>query len=123
MVKKLLSLLKSSNLTIGIILKMEGHESIPLTSPVELMQKIDEYNPDLIMLDIEMPRMDGYQLLASLRALPAYRNLPVVMISSRSSEKHRQKAFDLGATDYLVKPYQEDQVISLIKHLVKEVTQ
>ena len=108
---------------IGIILKMEGHESIPLTSPVELMQKIDEYNPDLIMLDIEMPRMDGYQLLASLRALPAYRNLPVVMISSRSSEKHRQKAFDLGATDYLVKPYQEDQVISLIKHLVKEVTQ
>ena len=67
-----------------------------------------------------MPRMDGYQLLTSLRTLPAFRNLPVVIVSSRSSEKHRQKAFDLGATDYLVKPYQEEQVIALIRRLVNE---
>ncbi len=79
--------------------------------------------PDLIMLDIEMPRMDGYQLLASLRALPVFRNLPIVIVSSRSSDKHRQKAFDLGATEYLVKPYQDDQVIALIRRLVKESLQ
>lgn len=79
-----------------------------------------ETPPDLILLDIEMPRMDGYQFLGSVRSLPAYRNLPVVIVSSRSSEKHRQKAFDLGATEYLVKPYQEDNVISLICRLVQE---
>jgi chemosensory pili system protein ChpA (sensor histidine kinase/response regulator) len=79
-----------------------------------------ETPPDLILLDIEMPRMDGYQFLGSVRSLPAYRNLPVVIVSSRSSEKHRQKAFDLGATEYLVKPYQEDNVITLIRRLVRE---
>ena len=79
-----------------------------------------ETPPDLILLDIEMPRMDGYQFLASVRSLPAYRNLPVVVVSSRSSEKHRQKAFDLGATEYLVKPYQEDNMITLIRRLVGE---
>ena len=106
------------------LVKSMGWEAIQAKDGLDALEKLQAgENPDLIMLDIEMPRMDGYQLLASLRALPAYRNLPVVMISSRSSEKHRQKAFDLGATDYLVKPYQEDQVISLIKHLVKEVTQ
>jgi chemosensory pili system protein ChpA (sensor histidine kinase/response regulator) len=82
-----------------------------------------ELPPDLILLDIEMPRMDGYQFLSSVRALPAYRNLPVVIVSSRSSEKHRQKAFDLGATEYLVKPYQEDNVITLIRRLVRESRQ
>jgi chemosensory pili system protein ChpA (sensor histidine kinase/response regulator) len=79
-----------------------------------------ETPPDLILLDIEMPRMDGYQFLGAVRSLPAYRTLPVVIVSSRSSEKHRQKAFDLGATEYLVKPYQEDNVITLIRRLVKE---
>jgi CheY-like chemotaxis protein len=82
-----------------------------------------ELPPDLILLDIEMPRMDGYQFLSSVRSLPAYRNLPVVIVSSRSSEKHRQKAFDLGATEYLVKPYQEDNVITLIRRLVRESRQ
>ena len=82
-----------------------------------------ERPPDLILLDIEMPRMDGYQFLSSIRALPAYRNLPVVIVSSRSSEKHRQKAYDLGATEYLVKPYQEDNVVTLIRRLVRESRQ
>ena len=82
-----------------------------------------EATPDLILLDIEMPRMDGYQFLSSIRAVPAYRHLPVVIVSSRSSEKHRQKAFDLGATEYLLKPYQEDNVIALIRRLVKESQQ
>ncbi len=83
----------------------------------------NELPPDLILLDIEMPRMDGYQFLSSVRSLPAYRNLPVVIVSSRSSEKHRQKAFDLGATEYLVKPYQEDNVVTLIRRLVRESQQ
>jgi chemosensory pili system protein ChpA (sensor histidine kinase/response regulator) len=82
-----------------------------------------ETRPDLMMLDIEMPRMDGYQLLSSLRSLAAFRHLPVVIVSSRSSEKHRQKAFDLGATEYLVKPYQEEQVVTLIRRLVQEAQQ
>ncbi len=106
------------------LVKSMGWEPVQAKDGLDALEKLQAgENPDLIMLDIEMPRMDGYQLLSSLRALPAYRHLPVVMISSRSSEKHRQKAFDLGATEYLVKPYQEDQVINLINHLLQEVNQ
>ncbi|MFN7945953.1 MAG: Hpt domain-containing protein [Blastocatellia bacterium] len=73
--------------------------------------------PDLILLDIEMPRMDGYQLLAAVREQPALCHLPVVMVTSRASARHRQKALDLGATDYLVKPWQDDVLISVVRRV------
>lgn len=73
--------------------------------------------PDLMLLDIEMPRMDGYQLLAAVREQPALCHLPVVMVTSRASARHRQKALELGATDYLVKPWQDDVLISLVRRI------
>ena len=104
------------------LIKSVGWNPVQAKDGLDALDKLQsgEIMPDMMMLDIEMPRMDGYQLLTSLRTLPAFRNLPVVIVSSRSSEKHRQKAFDLGATDYLVKPYQEEQVIALIRRLVNE---
>ena len=76
--------------------------------------------PDAILLDIEMPRMDGYELTAALRSLEAFRNTPIVMLTSRAGEKHRAKAFELGVTDYLVKPYQEDTLLTVIRRVVRE---
>jgi chemosensory pili system protein ChpA (sensor histidine kinase/response regulator) len=73
--------------------------------------------PDLILLDIEMPRMDGFELLATLRGQEAYRQIPVVMVTSRAGEKHRRKALDLGATGYVVKPYQDEALLRLIREL------
>jgi chemosensory pili system protein ChpA (sensor histidine kinase/response regulator) len=76
--------------------------------------------PDAFLLDIEMPRMDGYELLSFLRSQDAYRQTPVIMVTSRAGEKHRTKALDLGATGYLVKPYQDDALIKLIRDLVNQ---
>jgi chemosensory pili system protein ChpA (sensor histidine kinase/response regulator) len=76
--------------------------------------------PDVILLDIEMPRMDGYELTAALRAQETYKTLPIVMLTSRAGEKHRRRAFELGATDYLVKPYQEDTLLTVMKRVVRE---
>jgi len=76
--------------------------------------------PDVVLLDIEMPRMDGYELLATLRARDAYKQLPVVMLTSRAGEKHRRKAFDLGATDYLAKPYEEETLLAVIRRVIRE---
>jgi chemosensory pili system protein ChpA (sensor histidine kinase/response regulator) len=70
--------------------------------------------PDLFLLDIEMPRMDGYELLSRLRKQPAHEQTPVIMVTSRSREKHRSKAMALGATAFLGKPYQEDALLQLI---------
>jgi chemosensory pili system protein ChpA (sensor histidine kinase/response regulator) len=75
--------------------------------------------PDLILLDIEMPRMDGFEFLATIRGQKGFATLPIVMLTSRGGEKHRDKAQSLGATDYLVKPFQEDTLIERVGRLVQ----
>ena len=84
---------------------------------IEKLQAIDRA-PDLFLLDIEMPRMDGYELLTSLRSRAEHRDTPVVMVTSRAGDKHRQKALRLGATDYVVKPYQDHELLALIRRLL-----
>jgi len=76
--------------------------------------------PDVVLLDLEMPRMDGYELTATLRNSREYRDLPIVILTSRAGEKHRQKAFSLGATEYLVKPYQDEVLLEVVQRVVRE---
>ncbi len=84
---------------------------------LEIMQR-SARPPDLILLDIEMPRMDGYELMAALKGQEAYRNVPIVILTSRAGEKHRRKALDLGASEYVVKPYQDEALLGLIRRLI-----
>ncbi len=86
---------------------------------LELMQHSAQ-PPDLILVDIEMPRMDGYELMATLRAQEAYRNIPLVILTSRAGEKHHRKALELGASEYIVKPYQDQTLLNIIRQLVRE---
>ena len=76
-----------------------------------------ETPPDIILLDMEMPRMDGYELLTALRGQPQWADIPVVMITSRAGDKHRRKAMELGASDYLIKPYQDEILCATIRRL------
>lgn len=82
--------------------------------------EIAERLPDVLLLDVEMPRMDGYELTAALRASARLRHLPIVMLTSRAGEKHRQRAFELGADQYLVKPFEP---AGLMAALAKAVAQ
>jgi CheY-like chemotaxis protein len=86
---------------------------------LELVQRSAQ-PPDLILVDIEMPRMDGYELITTLKGQEAYRNIPLVILTSRAGEKHRRKAQELGASDYIVKPYQDETLLNIIRHLVRE---
>ncbi|MGL4465606.1 MAG: hybrid sensor histidine kinase/response regulator, partial [Planctomycetia bacterium] len=78
--------------------------------------------PDIVLLDVEMPRMDGYELLGTLRSQEAYRRLPVVMITSRAGAKHRNQALALGADDYMVKPYQDQDLLATIRRHTRAST-
>ena len=86
---------------------------------LEILQR-SARRPDVVLLDIEMPRMDGYELTSTLRGQDVYRDLPIIILTSRAGEKHRKKAFDLGVTDYLVKPYQEETLLSVVRRVVRE---
>jgi chemosensory pili system protein ChpA (sensor histidine kinase/response regulator) len=81
---------------------------------LDLIQGLAEL-PDVILTDVEMPRMDGYELLASLNRQENLRKIPVVMITSRAGDKHRQKAYELGVSEYLTKPY-EDSILTETIH-------
>lgn len=76
--------------------------------------------PDLVLVDIEMPRMDGYEFISTLRKQDDYKDLPMIVLTSRAGQKHRERAFDVGATEYLVKPYQDDVLLSLIRRLADQ---
>jgi len=75
--------------------------------------------PDVILLDIEMPRMDGYEVAAHVRNDPRLKDVPIIMVTSRVGEKHRARAIELGVDDYLGKPYQEAQLLDAIAPLVE----
>jgi chemosensory pili system protein ChpA (sensor histidine kinase/response regulator) len=79
-----------------------------------------EVVPDLMLLDIEMPRMDGYELATAMKADPRLRNVPIIMITSRTGEKHRQRAFEIGVQRYLGKPYQEHELMRNVFELLAE---
>jgi chemosensory pili system protein ChpA (sensor histidine kinase/response regulator) len=64
-----------------------------------------------MLLDIEMPRMDGYELAQNMKSDPRMKDVPIIMITSRTGEKHRQRAFDIGVNRYLGKPYQEVELM------------
>jgi CheY-like chemotaxis protein len=83
---------------------------------LEALQQLSA--PDLIIMDIEMPRMDGYELTHLLKSSPLYRNIPIVMLTSRGGIKHRQKAEDMGADGFLVKPYQEEELLQMVSVLL-----
>ena len=84
---------------------------------LDALEKLRASRPNLIVLDIEMPRMNGYEFLGNFRAQSGYEDIPVVMLTSRTAEKHRAKAFSLGAKGFVVKPFNDDEFVRLIQQL------
>jgi chemosensory pili system protein ChpA (sensor histidine kinase/response regulator) len=99
-------------------LEREGMRVITAKDGAEAMVMLQEQVPDLMLLDIEMPHMDGFEVLSKLRLSDALRQLPVIMITSRTGDKHRERALSLGANMYLGKPYQESVLLEHIGRLL-----
>ena len=97
------------------LLERHGYEVLQAKDGVDALRQLQEQRPDLMLVDIEMPRMDGFDLTRNVRGNAATRDIPIIMITSRTAEKHRRLAFDIGVNEYLGKPYQEDEVIALIR--------
>ena len=86
---------------------------------LDAIAALQDLVPDVILLDIEMPRMDGYEVASHVRNDPRLKDVPIVMITSRVGEKHRARAIELGVNDYLGKPYQEAQLLQALEPLLQ----
>jgi chemosensory pili system protein ChpA (sensor histidine kinase/response regulator) len=102
------------------ILERHNIHAITAKDGLDAVAMLQTQVPDLAILDIEMPRMDGFEVAAHIRNQTHLRHLPIIMVTSRSGEKHRERAMSLGVNDYLTKPYQEDQLMESIRNILGE---
>jgi chemosensory pili system protein ChpA (sensor histidine kinase/response regulator) len=100
------------------LLERNGMRVMTARDGVDAMALLQEHVPDVVLLDIEMPRMDGYEVASHVRNDPRLADVPIIMITSRVGDKHRARAIELGIDDYLGKPYQESQLLDAIEPLV-----
>lgn len=102
------------------LLAREGYQVILAKDGVDALEQLLDETPDVILSDIEMPRMDGFDLLRNIRADARLKALPVIMITSRTADKHRNYALEIGADHYLGKPYDEDELLGLVAAYCKK---
>ncbi len=98
------------------LLVREGYRVVLASDGLQALEKLQQERPVVVLSDIEMPRMDGFDLARNIRADVRLANLPIVMITSRIAEKHREHARQLGVDHYLGKPYSEDELLGLMQH-------
>ncbi|MBQ0764120.1 Hpt domain-containing protein [Marinobacter psychrophilus] len=99
------------------LLERNGMEVITAKDGLDAVTQLQDYRPDIILLDIEMPRMDGFEVAGFVRHDDVLRNTPICMITSRTGEKHRERALAIGVNEYLGKPFQEATLLEAIRRL------
>jgi len=101
-------------------LQRNGMRVVLAKDGLDAISVISENKPDIILLDIEMPRMDGYEFASHVRNDPRVADIPIIMVTSRVGDKHRARAIELGVNDYLGKPYQDAELLEAIGRLFEE---
>lgn len=102
----------------GRALERQGFRVITAKDGVDAMRMLQDNTPDAMLLDIEMPRMDGFEVARLVRSTQRLKDMPIVMITSRTGSKHRQRALSMGVNRYLGKPYQEDVLLNTLDELL-----
>jgi chemosensory pili system protein ChpA (sensor histidine kinase/response regulator) len=102
----------------GRLLAREGYHVLTAKDGVDAVEQLQETVPDVMLVDIEMPRMDGFDLTRAVRGDPRLRHIPIIMITSRTAERHRAYAKEIGVNVYLGKPYQEEELLANIASFV-----
>jgi chemosensory pili system protein ChpA (sensor histidine kinase/response regulator) len=98
------------------LLQREGYRVALAADGLQALERLAEEKPAVVLSDIEMPRMDGFDLARNIRGDDRMKDLPIIMITSRIAQKHREHAKELGVDHYLGKPYSEEELLSLVRH-------
>ncbi|ENV34881.1 twitching motility response regulator PilG [Acinetobacter gerneri] len=110
---------KTIRRTAETLLQREGCEVTTAVDGFEALAKIAEINPDIIFIDIMMPRLDGYQTCALIKNSQTYQNIPVIMLSSKDGLFDQAKGRVVGSDEYLTKPFSKDELLGAIRHHIR----
>ena len=105
-------------LSLEFLMNKEGYEVRSAANGEEAMAKIAVKIPDLILLDVMMPRKDGYEMCQELRANPAWQGIKIIMLTAKGRDVEREKGLALGADDYITKPFATREVVEKVKSLL-----
>ena len=100
------------------LLERNGYKVLTAKDGIDAMGQLQETVPDMMLLDIEMPRMDGFELATHMRNDDRLKHVPIIMITSRTGDKHRERAQQIGVNNYLGKPYQENDLLDSIHQII-----
>ncbi len=104
--------------TLKYVLEASGHEVFEANDGMEGLDQARSVEPDVILLDVMMPRLDGYKVCRMLKFDSHYRDIPIVLLTARSGSKDLDTGEEVGADEYLTKPFDVDEVVSLVDKLV-----
>ena len=103
---------------VAFTLRFAGHEVFAASNGEEAVEMAPKVNPDLILMDVRMPRMTGYEACKAMKANPDLKDIPVVFLSAKGQESERQQGIEAGAEEYLLKPFAPDQLSLQIKAIL-----
>jgi chemosensory pili system protein ChpA (sensor histidine kinase/response regulator) len=104
----------------GRLLAREGYQVLVAKDGVEALELLLDVVPDVMLVDIEMPRLDGFDLTRNIRSDPRLKAIPIIMITSRTGDKHRNYAFEIGVNHFMGKPFQEEELLQLVAGYVSQ---
>ena len=102
------------------LLVREGYQVVLAKDGIDALEQLQSITPDVMLVDIEMPRMDGFDLTRNVRSDSRTSHIPIIMITSRTADKHRNYAAELGVNEYFGKPYREDDLLAAISGFVNK---
>lgn len=105
---------------VAFALKSKGYSVLSAENGLEGLEKLAQANVNAIVLDINMPKMDGFEFLTKIRADETCQQIPVIMLTTEGQDEDRAKALELGATNYLVKPFKPTELITLIDKVLED---
>lgn len=103
------------------ILARQGHEMIVAVNGEEALQKIKAHQPDLVLLDIMMPRIDGYEVAQRVRADPQTAALPIIMLSAKAQDEDVRKGVEVGVDEYVTKPFTPDHLVQVVSEYLSRI--
>ncbi|MBN1847255.1 MAG: response regulator [Deltaproteobacteria bacterium] len=104
---------------VNFTLKQAGYEVIEAVDGQDAIEKLDSHLVSMLITDLNMPRMDGTELIRQVRAKPRYRFIPIIMLTTESQDRKKQEGKAAGATGWIVKPFKPDQLLGVIKKVLK----
>lgn len=107
-------------LSLKFLISQQGYEVRTASSGEEALEALSEQVPDLILLDIMMPKPDGYEVCQKIRTTPEWKDIPVIMLTAKGRDVEKQKGFAMGADDYITKPFSTQELVTKVRDILEE---